>query len=77
MRKPRAGGDKACQDEKQLRRWITLISAGRNRIIMIRREPPRTENAGWVRRPDRTKDRRILLFERSRSVTALSAAARG
>jgi len=36
------------------RRLITLIFAGRNRMAMIRRELPRTEVAGWVRRPCRT-----------------------
>jgi hypothetical protein len=35
------------------RRLITLIFAGRNRMAMIRRELPRTEVAGWVRRPYR------------------------
>src|SRR5215471_2888646 len=44
-----------------MRRLITLISAGRNRIVRIRRELPRTENANWVRGPYRTKDARILL----------------
>ena len=29
-----------------MRRLITLIFAGRNRIIVIRRELPRTEDAG-------------------------------
>lgn len=44
-----------------MRRLITLISAGRNRIIVIRRELPRTEDAGWAERPYRTKQRRVLL----------------
>jgi hypothetical protein len=35
------------------RRLITLIFAGRNRMVMIRREPPRTERAGWVLKPFR------------------------
>jgi hypothetical protein len=39
--------------EKQARRLITLICAGRNRSDMIRRELPRTEGAGWVRKPFR------------------------
>jgi hypothetical protein len=38
---------------KHSRRLITLICAGRNRMDMIRRELPRTEGAGWVRRPFR------------------------
>ena len=38
-----------------LRRLIDLISAGRNRIVMIRRELPRTEYAGWVLEPFRTE----------------------
>ena len=33
------------------RRLITLIFAGRNRIIVIRRELPRTKRAGSARRP--------------------------
>ena len=40
---------------------------------MIRRELPRTENAGWVWRPYRTEDRRILLAVFSRSVTWAAA----
>ncbi len=44
-----------------MRRLITLISAGRNRIIVIRRELPRTENASWAAKPYRTKRRRVLL----------------
>src|SRR5215471_34669 len=51
------------------RRLITLISAGRNRIVMIRRELPRTEGAGWVGEPYRTKVRRFLLSVSSRSAT--------
>ena len=39
--------------EEQTRRLITLIYAGRNRMDMIRRELPRTERAGWVRKPFR------------------------
>ena len=52
-----------------MRRLINLISAGRNRTVMIRRELPRTRDAGWVRRPDRIKVRRILLSVSSRSAT--------
>src|SRR5215470_16034831 len=52
-----------------MRRLITLISAGRNRTIVIRRELPRTKGAGWVRRPDRIEDRRILLSVPPRPVT--------
>lgn len=44
------------------RRLITLIYAGRNRSVMIRRELPRTEIADWALRLYRTEDRRILLF---------------
>src|SRR5689334_3419006 len=36
---------------------------------MIRRELPRTEDAGWVAKPYRTEVRRILLSVSSRSVT--------
>jgi len=44
-----------------VRRLITLISAGRNRTIVIRRELPRTRSASSGARPYRIKDRRILL----------------
>src|SRR5690242_7701472 len=59
----------------QSRRWTTLISADRNRTVVIRREPPRTRNADWVRRLNRIKARRALLFLRPRSVIALFPAA--
>jgi hypothetical protein len=36
---------------------ITLIFAGRNRMVMIRRELPRTKRAGWVRKPFRIEVR--------------------
>ena len=52
-----------------MRRLINLISAGRNRIVMIRRELPRTEDAGWVVKPYRTKHRRILRSVRPGPVT--------
>ena len=39
--------------QKHTRRLITLIFAGRNRMVMIRRELPRTRRAGWVRKPFR------------------------
>ena len=39
--------------QKHTRRLITLIFAGRNRMVMIRRELPRTKRAGWVRKPYR------------------------
>ena len=39
------------RSRRLLRRLITLIFAGRNRIIVIRRELPRTSDAGSVRRP--------------------------
>jgi len=44
-----------------MRRLITLISAGRNRIVMIRRELPRTRDAGWAGRRYRIEVRMILL----------------
>lgn len=46
-----------------MRRSITLISADWDRTIVIRRELPRTKNAGWVR-PHRIKLTRILLTTR-------------
>ena len=42
--------------QEHTRRLITLIFAGRNRMVMIRRELPRTEYAGWVLEPFRTED---------------------
>ena len=39
--------------QEHTRRWITLIFAGRNRMVMIRRELPRTKRAGWGRSPFR------------------------
>ena len=39
------------QSRRLSRRLITLIFAGRNRTIMIRRELPRTTGAGRARRP--------------------------
>ncbi len=47
--------------EEQTRRLINLIFAGRNRMVMIRRELPRTRRAGWVRKPFRIEHRRVLL----------------
>ena len=41
--------------QQHTRRLITLIFAGRSRMVMIRRELPRTECAGWVRKPFRTE----------------------
>src|ERR1700744_5179097 len=38
--------------QKHTRRLITLIFAG-SRMVMIRRELPRTKRAGWVRKPYR------------------------
>jgi len=43
--------------QQHTRRLITLIFAGRNRMVMIRRELPRTEYAGWGRSPCRTEDK--------------------
>jgi hypothetical protein len=48
--------------QKRKRRLITLISAGRNRIIVIRRELPRTENADPDKKSCRTKDDEVSPF---------------
>jgi len=56
-----------------MRRLITLISAGRNRTIVIRRELPRTKDAGWAMEPYRIKGRRILLSVSPRPVTSTVA----
>ena len=52
-----------------MRRLITLISAGRNRTIVIRRELPRTKNADWAVKPYHIKRWRILLSVCPRPVT--------
>src|SRR6266853_1888949 len=52
-----------------MRRLITLISAGRNRIVMIRREQPRTRSAGWAGKPYHIEGWRILLSVNSGRVT--------
>jgi hypothetical protein len=56
-----------------MRRLITLISAGRNRTIVIRRELPRTKGAGWVGRPYHIEGWRILLSASPRPVTSTVA----
>jgi hypothetical protein len=48
--------------QREWRRLITLIFAGRNRMLMIRRELPRTKNAGWASRACRIKRSRVLLI---------------
>src|ERR1700730_862338 len=50
------------RSRRSSRRLITLVFAGRNRMLVIRRELPRTENEDGARRACRTKDMRILLF---------------
>ena len=55
--------------EELMRRLITLISAGRNRTIVIRRELPRTSGASSGAKPYRIKVRRVLLSVSSLSVT--------
>src|SRR5688500_20093331 len=52
-----------------MRRLITLISAGRNRTIVVRRELPLTKDAGWVQAPYRIKVRRVLLTVSPRDVS--------
>ena len=47
--------------EEQMRRLITLISAGRNRTIVIRRELPRTRSASSGTRPYRINVGRFSL----------------
>jgi hypothetical protein len=57
------------------RRLITLIFAGRNRTIVIRRELPRTKSAGWAQRACRIEVTRTLLsvFDSAAIRTALLA----
>jgi hypothetical protein len=43
------GGQSEAPIEERLRRLITLIFAGRNRIIVIRRELPRTRSASLAK----------------------------
>src|SRR5262252_6472521 len=54
--------------QEHTRRLITLIFAGRNRMVMFRRELPRTEHAGWVRKPFRTEDKEDSPFRGPRAV---------
>ena len=56
-----------------MRRLITLISAGRNRTIVVRRERPLTKDAGWVGIPYRIKVRRVLLSVSPRPVSGAVA----
>src|SRR5882724_12485404 len=53
-----------------MRRLITLISAGRNRTVMIRRELPRTRNADWAEKPYHREGWRVLLSVPLRPVTS-------
>jgi hypothetical protein len=59
---PTTGKQRRWQSRMSSRRLITLVFAGRNRMLVIRRELPRTDNADWARRACRTKDMRVLLF---------------
>src|SRR5215470_18071664 len=74
------GGDSRCflflqgrqrgwQSRRSTRRLITLIFAGRNRMLMIRRELPRTRNADWARGARRIKQTRVLLVENTSTAT--------
>src|SRR5579863_8562334 len=56
-----------------MRRLITLISAGRNRTIVIRRELPRTRDASSGARPYRLEVRRVLLSVSPSSVTGAAS----
>ena len=56
-----------------MRRLITLISAGRNRTIVIRRELPRTKGASSGARRYRIKVRRVLLAVSPSPVTRAAA----
>src|SRR5437016_2434267 len=56
-----------------MRRLISLISAGRNRTVMIRRELPRTRNADWAGKPYHIERWRVLLSVRLRPVTSAVA----
>src|ERR1700741_1575498 len=66
------GKQREWRPRQSTRRLITLIFAGRNRMLMIRRELPRTKSAGWARRARRIKGSRVLLIENPS--TAASAA---
>lgn len=55
--------------QEHTRRLITLIFAGRNRMVMIRRELPRTEYAGWVRRPYRIEGKEDSPFRGPCAIT--------
>src|SRR6267154_204161 len=61
---------------RSTRRLITLIFAGRNRMLMIRRELPRTRSADWARRACRIKVTRVLLIENASTATGTAFLAR-
>ena len=63
------GKPREWRPRRSARRLITLIFAGRNRMLMIRRELPRTRNAGWARRACRIKRPRMLLLENASTAT--------
>src|SRR5215470_798951 len=55
--------------QEHTRRLITLIFAGWNRMVMIRRELPRTKRAGWVRKPCRIEHKEDSPFRGPCAVT--------
>src|SRR5580704_13020319 len=63
------GKQREWRPRRSARRLITLIFAGRNRMLMIRRELHRTKNADWARRACRIKHSRALLIENASTVT--------
>src|SRR5438876_11904931 len=64
------GKQREWRPRRSTRRLITLIFAGRNRMLMIRRELPRTRNAGWASRARRIKRSRVLLIENTSAPTS-------
>jgi len=65
------GKQREWRPRRSTRRLITLIFAGRNRMLMIRRELPRTRNAGWASRACRIKRRGFSLSGTPRPPSAL------
>src|SRR5215467_5068333 len=71
------GKQREWRPRQSTRRLITLIFAGRNRMLMIRRELPRTKSACWARRAGRIERSRVLLIENASAAAGTAFPTRG
>src|SRR5262244_1723413 len=71
------GKQREWRPRQSTRRLITLIFAGRNRMLMIRRELPRTKSACWARRAGRIERSRVLLIENASTAAGTAFPTRG